>query len=142
MCFSSMHRSNYSIRLHSPYLRTHWELPHSARRHASHAINTLLLHVVLLVISVWGGGAAIFCLTCLTSKKNRSHGFRSGERAHKPLPISYLKHAMNHAQLQAQYKWCQNLCNTSVLVYGLGTNGLDNPDTNFTCMGLKGQHVC
>jgi hypothetical protein len=59
MRFSSMHPSNYSIRLHSPCLRTHWELPHSARRHLSHAINTLLLHVEVLLVQ-HGGGGAIF----------------------------------------------------------------------------------
>ena len=56
MRFSSMHRSNYSIRLHSPYLRTHWELPHSVCRHLSHAINTLLLHVEVLLVQYGGGG--------------------------------------------------------------------------------------
>jgi hypothetical protein len=54
--FSSMHGSNYSTTLHSPYLRTHWELPHSARRHLSHAINTLLLHVDVLLVQHGEGG--------------------------------------------------------------------------------------
>ena len=55
MHFSSMHHSTCSLRLHSPYLRTHWELPHSARRHLSHAINTLLLHVEVLLVQHGGG---------------------------------------------------------------------------------------
>jgi hypothetical protein len=59
MRFSSMYCSNYAIRLHSPYLKTHYKLFHSARRHASHATNTLLLHVeVLLVKNREGGGVA------------------------------------------------------------------------------------
>jgi hypothetical protein len=99
MRFSTMYCSNYSIRLHSSHLNT--LATHSALTHASHATNTLLLHVEVLLVENWarGGGynlnaffeaafnariiAESFILYHSPQVKNRSHGFRSGERGHK-----------------------------------------------------------